>query len=324
MLDNPAVNEQEIIQHFFTRQLNDPAVKLSVGDDAAIISPPKGHDIVVSTDSMAEGSHFTKETAPYDLGYKILAVNLSDMAAMGAEPKWATLNITLADFDESWLQQFSTGLFDCASTQQVTLIGGDLCKGTQTHLTVQVLGIVPVGCALRRAGAKPGDTIFVTGTIGRAAQALQQLVSNHYKQDCLSVELRTALYRPQARIEMGIGLRSLANSAIDISDGLLHELKLLCMAGNVGARVDLDRIPVVQHVDINTAITGGEDYELLFTAPDFHKQAISELAAKHSCQIAEIGQITAGGEIELHQRGKVVPLPAHTGYDHFENSEHGK
>ena len=317
------MNEQEIIRRFFTRQPDDPAVKLGIGDDAAIVSLPAEHELVITTDSMVEGSHFTKETQPFDLGYKLMAVNLSDIAAMGAEPKWATLNVTLTEFDQDWLQQFAHGLLQCAQQYKVELIGGDLVRGREVNVSVQLMGIVPEGCALTRAGAQPGDKIFVTGTIGAAAKALQELQAHGHAQDCLSADLRDALYRPTPRIKLGIELRSLASSVIDISDGLLHELNLICAAANVGAKLQLDRIPLAELVDPNDGLTQGEDYELLLTAPEIRTESVRQAGQKFDCPISEIGEIIAGNTIELWQQDRRVPMPERSGFDHFEERENG-
>ena len=315
------MNEKEIIRRFFTRQLNDQAVQVGIGDDGAVVSPPENHELVITTDAMVQDSHFTKETSPYDLGYKLLAVNLSDVAAMGAEPKWATLNITLPTIDMTWLQQFSQGLFECADQYQVALIGGDLCKGTQTHVAIQLIGIVPTGQALTRAGAQVGESVFVTGSIGTAAHAIGELYLHDHDQSCLSATQYQALYRPVPRVEIGIGLRKLASCAIDISDGLLHELQILCTASAVGVSLLLENIPVANNVDVEVALTGGEDYELLFTTKSDHIGAINQLALIHGCDIANIGAITAGDSIEMLQDGRVLPPLQFSGFDHFQGSE---
>ena len=313
------MNEQEIIQRYFTQPLHDSAVRLGIGDDAAIVSPPADHELVFTTDAMVEGSHFTVETPPMDLGYKIMAVNLSDLAAMGAEPKWALLNITLTQLDESWLDSFSQGLLQCAQMYKVALIGGDLTKGRQVNVSVQLTGIVPSGTALTRSGAQVGDQIFVTGSIGAAAKALRELQSHGYAHECLTANLHQALYRPQPRIELGIALRPLANSAIDISDGLLHELKLLCNASNVGARLQLDQIPCAELVDSHAGLIGGEDYELLFTAHPNCCEKIQHVADKFDCPIKAIGEIIAGDSVEIRQQDRPIAVPEYSGFDHFEN-----
>ena len=317
------MNEQEIIQRFFIRQQHDQAVSIGIGDDAAIIAPPEKHELVVTTDTMAQDSHFTKETQPFDLGYKLMAVNLSDIAAMGAEPKWATLNITLPAIDESWLQQFSQGLFDCADQFQVSLVGGDLCKGNQTHVGLQLIGIVPTGKALTRAGARPGDRVFVSGNIGAAAQAIGELYLHNHDQSCLSSTQHQALYRPVPRVEIGIALREIANCAIDISDGLIHELQIVCTTNMVGARLMLEEIPVAPGVEAEVALSGGEDYELLFTADSAHIDAIDRIASMYSCKISNIGEIISGDAIEILHNGSPVPPLQCSGFDHFGDSENG-
>lgn len=314
------MNEQEIIQRFFIRQQQDQAVSIGIGDDAAIIAPPENHELVVTTDAMVENSHFTKETRPFDLGYKLMAVNLSDIAAMGAEPRWATLNITLPAIDESWLQQFSQGLFDCADHFQVSLVGGDLCKGNQTHVGLQLIGIVPSGKALTRAGAMPGDMIFITGEIGTAAQAIGELYLHNHDQHCLSSTQHQALYRPAPRVDTGIALRDIANCAIDISDGLIHELQIVCTANMVGARLMLEKIPAATGVEAEVALTGGEDYELLFTADKAHIEAIKQIASMCACEISNIGEIIAGDSIEILHNGSPVPPLQCSGFDHFGDS----
>ena len=311
------MNEQALIRRFFLRPHDDATVRLGIGDDGAVLTPPSQHELVMTTDTMVEGTHFSADTHPYDIGYKLMAVNLSDLAAMGAEPKWATLNITLTEINPTWLQAFADGLLHCARSYRVTLIGGDLSKGAQLNLSVHLTGIVPCGKILTRAGAKVEDKLFVSGVIGAAAQALQQVQSKGISPNELSADLQRALLRPQPRVELGIALRDLASSAIDISDGLLHELELVCAASQVGAEIQLGQLPRAELVDIEMGLSGGEDYELLFTVPNSCVAAVRVLADELDCSVTQIGTIVAGKTIEAWRNGQRVALPKRTGFDHF-------
>ncbi len=311
------MNESEIIQRYFIHSPHDQSVSVGIGDDAAVVVPPAGEELVITTDSMVEGTHFLRNTNPYFIGYKLMAINLSDLAAMGAKPMWATLNLTLCEINEDWLDQFSQGFFNCANKFEVTLIGGNLAKGGQTNATVQLTGSIPKGSALKRTGAASNDLLFVTGQIGLAAFSLQRLSCNQYDHDCLSSEQIDALYCPVPRIEFGIALREIASSVIDISDGLLHELQEICNANQLGSQVISERIPLATGVDLNTALTGGDDYELLFTANKKNSDKIHQLARQYNVQVTQIGEMNSRKEIELFRSGERIPVPLNTGFDHF-------
>ena len=313
------MNEKEIIQRFFTRQHKGPSVVVGIGDDAAVITLESNLDLVVTTDTMVENVHFTKETRPYDLGYKLMAVNLSDLAAMGAQPKWATLDLTLVEVNEKWLENFAQGLFDCADKFGVTLIGGDLTRGSQINTSIQLIGTVPKNTMLTRTGAQANDLVFVTGILGLAADAVKKLYRHEHDHSCLSKAQYMALYYPSPRINLGAELREIATSAIDISDGLLHELEILCQMNHLGAKITEENIPVAEQVDLNLAMTGGEDYELLFTANPNDQSTVMQLAKQHNCQISQIGALHKNGQdIELLRNGETIPLQKYSGFDHFE------
>ena len=311
------MNEKEIIQRYFTQNRNDPSLKIGIGDDAAVLTASVDHQLVVTTDSIVAGKHFVNQAPPYAIGYKLMAVNLSDMAAMGAVPRWATLNMTLLSVDENWLAEFSRGLLECANKHNVALIGGDTTSGDTLNVAVQLIGEAPPGSVMLRNNAQINDRIFVTGTIGAAKSALMHLQKHNCCHDVLTESQFTALYQPPSRIEFAIELREFSNTAIDISDGLLHELEIICEASGVGATVNLDKLSVNSDIDLDVAITGGDDYELLFTASSQHMVEITELAQKYHCPLSEIGEIKRAQSIKLYDGDTLIPYPAASGYDHF-------
>ncbi|MEM7304932.1 MAG: thiamine-phosphate kinase, partial [Pseudomonadota bacterium] len=278
------------------------------------------HQLVASTDSMVEGRHFLASTEPYLIGQKLMAVNLSDMAAMGARPKWITLNLTLPSIKEDWLSSFADGFCKHAKLSQVSLVGGDLTRGTELNVSAQILGEVPTGQSLLRSGADENDQVYVTGMIGGAGSALSTLLKHEGDHSQLSEHQIKALYQPTSRVELGIELRDYATAAIDVSDGLLHDLELLCQASQVGADLGLDAIPVDKNIDCMDAIITGDDYELIFTAPEKFKNAINALAKSTSCPITSIGKLNQNsGCVNLFKDNKQVSSPKVSGFDHFEN-----
>lgn len=312
------MNEKQIIERYF-KQINiDNSVHVGSGDDAAVLNLSDNHQLVVSTDSMVIGRHFLPTSDPYNIGYKLMAVNISDMAAMGATPRWVTLNLTLPEIDESWLKAFAEGFNTCAQQANVLLIGGDLTSGTETNISAQILGEVPVNKALLRSQAEVNDLIYVTGRIGLAGSALTSLRTHDDDHSQLSASQMKALYQPESRIALGCELRRFAHAAIDVSDGLLHDLELICHASGVGAELDIDRIPVTEEIDILNAITAGDDYELLFTAAEKYQTGIELLSHQHACPITQIGKISTGsGQVDLFQHGQKISRPKTTGFDHF-------
>ncbi len=313
------MNEKDIIQTYFTKDFDDHSVIEGIGDDAAIVSVSNGHELVITTDTMVEGKHFSKQAPAYGIGYKLMASNLSDIAAMGASPRWATLTLTLNTLNPSWLQEFSNGLLDCAQIHNVILIGGDTTSGDCLNMSIQLIGEVSNGEAMLRSHAQANDKIFITGVIGNAASALDQLRNSEFNHAYLSESQYAALYMPQSRVSLAIELRKLANAAIDISDGLLHELEIICEASNVGATLNLENVPFNNNISIEQAMTAGEDYELLLTIPDHLLKQADLLSKKHNCLLSNIGQITNSNTVELYQGDQLIPYPKYSGYDHFAN-----
>ncbi len=311
------MNEKDIIQKYFTKAINEQSVIAGIGDDAAIVSVSSGCELVMTTDTMLEGKHFSKQAPAYAVGYKLMASNLSDIAAMGAAPRWAMLNLTLSSLDQSWLKGFSKGLLECAQAHNVVLIGGDTTSGDCLNVSVQLIGEVPISKAMLRSNAQVNDKIYVTGIIGNAASALRHLQQKKFNHHNLSAAQYCALYMPDSRINLAIELREIANAAIDISDGLLNELEIVCNTSGTGAKLQLDKIPLAKEISTENAITGGEDYELLFTIPDKYTDQISLLAHKHDCLISQIGEITNNNVVDIYEYNRSIPHPKRSGYDHF-------
>ena len=318
-------SEFELIARHFTR----PAANavLGVGDDCALVDVTNGMDLAVSTDTMVSGTHFFPDVDPETLGHKALAVNLSDMAAMGAQPYWVLLALTLPTVDHAWLAAFAKGFFDLAEEFEVSLIGGDTTRGPLA-ITVTIMGEVPAGAALRRSGAKAGNDIWVSGTIGDAALAVAHRNGMLVLSEPDYREAVMRLYEPTPRVRLGQALRGMATSAIDISDGLLADLGHICRLSGVGATVELAAIPVssigAKHIAepaARTAITaGGDDYELCFTAPANSRESIAELTDMLGVRITRIGQVKRGkGMSLLGTDGKPIKIDA-GGFDHFRDA----
>ena len=319
-------SEFDIIRRYFKRAASNAA--LGIGDDAALIDITPGNELAISTDTLVCGKHFFADTDPYRLGHKSLAVNLSDMAAMGAKPRWAllalTLPETLAQQNQTWLQQFSAGFFALAEQHRVELIGGDTTAGP-LNICVQILGEVEKEKALRRSGAKSGDDIWVSGTLGDAALALQHLLGKVVLNPDEIDQCLPALLTPAPRIELGRRLIGLAHSAIDISDGLVADLGHILQNSEKSAVIHLHSIPcspvlkkrLPQSVAMACLLAGGDDYELCFTAPTAHRAKITMLAAELRMPLTCIGEISSGeGLIVKDAQGKTMTLET-TGYDHF-------
>jgi thiamine-monophosphate kinase len=314
--------EFDLIARHFTR----PAANavLGVGDDCALVDVTNGMDLAVSTDTMVSGTHFFPDVDPENLGHKALAVNLSDMAAMGALPYWAMLALTLPNVDHAWLAAFAKGFFDLAEEYNVSLIGGDTTRGPLT-LTVTIMGEVPAGAALRRSGAKAGNDIWVSGNVGDAALAVAHRHGRVVLGEADYREAVMRLYEPTPRVALGQALRGLATAAIDISDGLLADLTHICRLSGVGATVELPLVPVssigAKHLGTaegRTAIvSGGDDYELCFTAHPNSRESIEELADVLGHPLTRIGQVKRGKGVSLlGADGKAVKVDGR-GYDHF-------
>ena len=311
------MTEFAVIQDYFANwQQADADLILGIGDDAAIVQVPNSQQLVISCDSLIAGVHFPENTTPEDIAYKALAVNLSDLAAMGAVPHWFTLALSLPALDESWLKRFSCGLAQAAAQYEVCLIGGDTTKGGPLAITITVHGLLPQGTGLRRAGAKIGDEIYVTGELGGAGLALQQLQTEGVIK---TPELACALYSPSPQLALGAWLRDKASSAIDISDGLLADLGHILAASHCGASLDLSLIPVPRALlalDDDTlrwrlALTAGDDYQLCFTIPQAQAGALRD----RGC--TRIGVIEATKGVRFY--GGIAPSFAVQGYQHFTN-----
>lgn len=321
-----ALGETELIRTYFANLTAARAdVVLGPGDDAAILALPSDRELAASADTLVEGVHFSPGAAAADVGYKSLAVNLSDMAAMGAEPCWATLALTIPEADDAWLRSFAEGFAEAADEEGVALVGGDVTRGPRV-ITVQILGLIPRAKAIRRSGAMPGDLIFVTGTLGGAGAALAFLKGEMTRPRHDYRESLKRLCRPRARVGMGILLRGIASAAIDISDGLYTDLQHLVSASNVGASVQLSSIPVTPALDGLTdvglrwdmALGSGDDYELCFTVPQSRVADLeSRLAKSEFPPVSRVGEITSGGGIHWIQADGTRFKPSRSGYQHF-------
>ena len=316
--------EFNLIKQYFTRPTRN--TKLGVGDDAALISLSAGMELAISADMLVAGTHFFADCDAYQLGWKSLAVNISDMAAMGANPKWATLAIALPDINASWLAEFSRGFFACAESFNVDLIGGDTTRGPLT-ISVQIMGEVPIGKAIKRSGAKVGDEIWVSGRLGDAALALAHIQGKLVLPEEASLTCAKALHAPQPRVALGLALRDIANSAIDISDGLLADLGHILEQSNIGATLELKRIPHSTFVDFpidlrdeilrKMVLAGGDDYELCFTAPAEKHTEIIKISEMTKLQLSCIGHVTSNTDLVLHGLDNEILNIKETGFDHF-------
>ncbi|TCV85434.1 thiamine-phosphate kinase [Sulfurirhabdus autotrophica] len=314
-------SEFDLIHRYFTRPA--PSAILGVGDDAALIQPSPGMVLAVAADMLVAGRHFSYSDKAETVGHKSLAVNLSDMAAMGATPRWALLSLAIKDADEAWLQGFSEGFFALAQQFGVELIGGDTTSGP-LNLSVQIMGEVPPGQALRRDGAQVGDEIWVSGTLGDAALGLANMQQRLVLTPAEAVACMAALHMPQPRVTLGLALRGMATAAIDISDGLLADLGHILERSNVAAEIEFDRLPASEimrhHIENATAqqclLAGGDDYELCFTVPAALHQKVSALSKKLDLPLTCIGSIKAGNELTLLKAGKYMLFTV-KGFDHF-------
>jgi thiamine-monophosphate kinase len=320
------LGEFDIIREFFTQPLRRAETVLGVGDDAALLRVPDGHELVLTTDTLVAGRHFAESAEPADIGWKSLAVNLSDLAAMGAEPLGFTLALTVPEPNRDWLARFAQGLFELAGQFQVDLVGGDTTRGPLS-ITIATYGRVPAGQALRRSGAKVGNLVCVTGTLGDAALALELGAG-------APEVLARRLHRPLPRVPAGLALRGLASAAIDLSDGLAGDLRHVLRASGVGADIRLDSLPRSEDFlrlrhsvgglfpgdhSLQYQLSGGDDYELCFCLPPERLEAARSAVTP---AFSVIGVITPGPGLRwLDAAGTQVKL-ALGGYDHFANSNH--
>ncbi|MDH4106643.1 MAG: thiamine-phosphate kinase [Gammaproteobacteria bacterium] len=315
------LGEFDIIARYFSRTTPRKDVLLGVGDDAALLVPAAGQALVAATDTLVEGRHFLPGTPAAALGHQALAVNLSDLAAMGAEPAWALLSLSLPAADESWIAGFATGLYGLAERHGVALVGGDTVSGPLV-VTVEVLGFVPPDVALRRSGARTGDLICVSGSPGVSAAGLAELQAGRATFEAKDPRVQRFL-RAEPRLALGRALRGVATAAMDVSDGLLGDLRKLARASGVRACIDLERLPIAEELSgyppaeqERLVLHGGDDYELLFTLPSDHFGLIARLAQAGGCSVRCIGAMTAGAGVECRREGAAIALEG-TGFDHF-------
>ncbi|MEQ1484425.1 MAG: thiamine-phosphate kinase [Methyloglobulus sp.] len=307
------ISEFSLIDRFFKRQTTNPSVAQGIGDDCALLSMPNGYELAITTDTMVENVHFFADCNPFDLGHKLLAVNLSDLASMGAKPLAVTLALTLPKVDENWLQAFADGFFALAERYSVDLIGGDTTSGSLT-LTVTALGLVPTGQALRRSTAKPGDIICVTGHLGDAGLGLK--INQGY--DCKQPDAALKRFnQPDPQVAFGQALIGIANACIDISDGLVGDLGHILQQSQVGASIEWESLPLSEEVlnyiedtgDWAMPLTAGDDYELCFTvSPD----KVKNLTIPHT----KIGVIESLPGIQLNKSGIIQSLEVKS-FEHF-------
>ena len=319
------MGEFDLIARYFTR----PARRnpLGVGDDCALLRPAAGMDLAVSTDMLVEGRHFLPTVAPHALGHKALAVNLSDLAACGAQPLAFTLALALPQVDEAWLAGFAEGLFALADAHDCELVGGDTTRGPLT-ITITVFGEVPAGQALLRSGARAGDDVWVSGTLGDARLALEAFRGTASLPQAVLAAARERMDRPQPRVALGLALRGIATAAIDVSDGLLGDLAHVLERSRVGATIDLSAAPRLlaagaqglalppERVE-DLVFAGGDDYELAFTAAPQHRTAVEAAAAQAATPVTRIGRIEADPGLRLlDAQGRPVQR-RFAGFDHF-------
>jgi thiamine-monophosphate kinase len=299
------LSEFELIRKYFDRPAR--SVALGIGDDAALLRPNAGMELAISTDLLIEGRHFRAGADARKLGHKALAVNLSDMAAMGAAPRWVTLALALPAADEAWLDGFARGFFALAERFGVELIGGDTTRGPLA-ICVTILGEVPSGFSLVRAGAAPGDDIWVSGELGGAALGRAQPGNAAAAQ---------RLDEPQPRVELGERLRGIANAAIDVSDGFAQDLGHILERSAAGAVVEYERLPKFPGADAGQVLSGGDDYELVFTARQDKRAEVEALSKELGLALARVGSIQKG-EPKLRVLGTDgVPIAPARGFDHF-------
>ena len=311
-------SEFALIDRYFRHPPRDPGhTVLGVGDDGAIVRATAGCELVVSTDMLVAGTHFLVDTDPEDLGWKALAVNVSDMAAMGAQPRWALLAAALPAATEAWIEKFARGFFACANTFDIDVIGGDTTRGP-LNFCVTIFGEVPAGTALLRSGAQTGDEIWVSGAPGRAALGLAHLQGRTHLEEPVLADCLAALHRPQPRVALGLALRGLATAAIDVSDGLLADLGHILDASGVAATLKIAVSPEPTF-ERDCYLSGGDDYELVFTAPAARHADVLSLATQLALPLHCLGRIEAGtpGQLTILDATGRPMETAQRGYDHF-------
>ena len=309
------MNEFDLIQSYFNWEVTDPSIELGVGDDAALFTLNPGHQLVTSTDTLVEGVHFFQDDSPRDIAYKSLAVNLSDMAAMGATAKCYTLSLTIPELDKEWLKDFSSSLKESSKLFNVHLIGGDTTKGP-LNISINMMGSIEINSPIKRSGANEGDDIYVSGELGSAALCLKKIKKGEIP---LESDLN-AFNRPIPRLELGSALKNLASSCIDVSDGLEQDLSHILKSSGVGAIIDTQELPLSDSVmhyvkdtnDWSLPLCGGDDYELCFTAGKSKRDKISAISESLGTRVTRIGEINSQKKLEV-----VGYTGPRTSYQHF-------
>jgi thiamine-monophosphate kinase len=333
-VSSPDLGEFELIRRFFARSpgiRQASGVRLGIGDDAAVLDLPAGTQLVAAVDTIVEGRHFPVGSEPRAVGHRAMAVNLSDMAAMGATPAWATLALTMPSAEAAWLEGFAAGLLDLADSHAVALVGGDTTRGPLT-ISVQILGYVPRGAALLRGGARDGDLIAVTGTLGDAAAGLQLCMAKSEaargaappSSGTAPQQLINRFDFPTPRVQMGIAARGIASAAMDLSDGIVGDLPKLALASGLSAHIDVAKLPLSAALRAvftesqvrEFALSGGDDYELLFTVSPTRYVALKAAADQLNLTLTSIGEMRSGTGTRWSLDGKVFALSS-SGYEHF-------
>jgi thiamine-monophosphate kinase len=322
------LGEFELISRYFTRAAvtrgAESGVVLGIGDDAAVLALPRDAELIAAVDTIVAGRHFPEATDARSIGHRALAVNLSDLAAMGATPAWATLALTLPNADPAWLERFSAGLLDLADASGVALVGGDTTRG---HLTVsvQILGHVPRGTALRRSGARDGDLLAVTGTLGDAGAGLAFVT--HPPPNAPSAAVQSLIERfnyPTPRVQFGVAARGIATAAMDLSDGLVGDLPKLAQASGLAAHIAVERLPLSGAIRaavpmaraLEWALSAGDDYELLLSVPPPRYRELEAAAAQLNLTLTAVGEMRSGNGVTWSLNGRDFQ-PACQGFDHF-------
>ena len=327
------MGEFDLIARYFTRPARPSgAVALGVGDDCALLAPRPGMQLAISSDMLVEGRHFFADVDPEALGHKALAVNLSDLAACGARPLAFTLALSLPRVDEAWLAGFSRGLLALADAHGCELVGGDTTQGP-LNICITVFGEVPPGQALLRSGAQPGDDIYVSGTLGDARLALEALLGHIQLPADTLAQARQRLERPTPRVALGLQLRGIASSAMDVSDGLLGDLGHILKASGVGARIDVEKTSNLIAASTYPAsargqfdlklirqctLAGGDDYELAFTAPPAQRAAVAAASQSSGTPVTRIGTVLAEPGLQLVDAHGQAVEHRYASFDHFQ------
>ena len=318
------MDEFELIRRYFDRAGEASGVRVGIGDDGAVLEPSPGRALVSVVDTLVEGVHWPAELAPADVGFRAVAVNVSDVAAMGGWPRWMTLALTLPEADERWLADFAAGLFEAAERYGIALVGGDLTRGAQTVMSVQVTGEVDPKQVLTRSGASPGDWLYVTGTTGDAAAGLRLLRARGRESEADREYLVARFARPRVSLDFAVSLARIASAAIDVSDGLYADASKLLAASGAGGVIDTESLPVSDALArlypeaerLPLMLSGGDDYELCFTADPATEPEILDAAKRHGVRVTRIGSVDDGDRLSCRRAGAEVGF-GDPGYRHF-------